>query len=226
MTTLESKIHIGNLSFSVTTCLANMRCAFNKDEALRWGFCVKTAFLEFGFNPEIDDVMGKILASKGVPPIVAEPENHSDGDIGMPPVLINKIFKTGFDQEQLKYLWCWIKENIIDNISFPYQYLSLLLFLEKHHSLFLQKPHISNTDMQDQMASWYSISEVKCSADSLGTYRNGFFSDDSFKYNSWLAGNGVPPIDYIYKKDQTLSGFQALYRLCNDLELNMQDLKI
>ena len=73
-----------------------MRGAFSKDEALRWGFCVQKAFLEFGYNPEIDSTMNEILSSKDIPPIVAKADERPDGDSDIPPVLINKIFKTTF----------------------------------------------------------------------------------------------------------------------------------
>ncbi len=226
MTTLESKIFIDNEPFSVADCLRNMRCSFDKNEALRWGFFIQKAFLELGYNPDIDKTMNQILASKNVPNIVAKADERPDGDLGMPPALINKIFKTGFNQEQLKSLWRWIKEYAIDNISFPYQYLSLLLFLEHNHSSFLQKPHISNADMQDQMMAWYSTEKVKCSADSLGTYREPFFNSNQFEYVKWVNSNGEPPLGYEYKKDQSLLGFQALVRLCSDLDLNMSELKM
>ena len=203
-----------------------MRGAFSKDEALRWGFCIQTAFLEFGFNPDIHKTMSDILISQGVPPIMAVSEERPVGDIDVPPVLINYIFKTQFSHEQLKTLWRWIKEYSIDSIIFPYQFLSLLLFLENNHSFFLQEPHISNADMQTQMDSWFPMSKVKCSADALGTYRNGFFKSHNFIYESWLNSNGEPPIGYEYKKDQSISGFQTLAKLCNDLELNLKDLKI
>jgi hypothetical protein len=203
-----------------------MKGAFSKDEALRWAFCVKTAFLAFDYNPEIDSEMNDILSSKEVPFIVAVHEERSDKDLGMPSVLVNLIFKTTFNQEQLKMLWCWIKEYSIDKISYPYQYLSLLLFLENHHSLLLGNRQISNTDMENQMKAWYPTSKVKCSADSLGTYRNGFFKKDNFRYASWLRSNGEPPLDYEYKRDQALSGFKALNKCCNDLELNLSELKI
>ncbi|MBR1462377.1 MAG: hypothetical protein IJ604_03230 [Prevotella sp.] len=170
--------------------------------------------------------MNQILASKNVPNIVAKADERPNGDLGMPPVLINKIFKTGFNQEQLKSLWRWIKEYAIENIRFPYQHLSLLLFLEHHHSSFLQKPHISNADMQDQMLAWYPTAKVKCSADSLGTYREPFFNSNQFKYVIWVNSNGEPPLSYEYKRDQTISGFQALVRLCSDLDLNMSEIKL
>ena len=63
VTTIESKIDIGTDSYTVANLLKNMRCAFSKDEALRWGFCIQRAFLEFGFNPEIDEIMNNILES-------------------------------------------------------------------------------------------------------------------------------------------------------------------
>jgi hypothetical protein len=217
---------MGNESYRVAECLKNMRGSFSKDEALRWGFCVKTAFVNIGYNPEIDEAMNKILVSKDIPQIVAMADERPDRDSGMPPILINKIFKTEFNQEQLKHIWHWIKDYSIDKLRYPYQYLSLLLFMEYHHSLFLQKPHISNTDMQDQMMAWYTQTKIKCSADSLGTYRNGFFDKDTFSFVSWVISNGEPSVDYEFKKDQSLLGFQALNKLCNDLELNLSELKI
>ena len=217
---------MGNESYSVAECLKNMRGSFSKDEALRWGFCVKTAFVNNGYNSEIDQTMNKILESKDVPIIVALEDERPDGDSGMPPTLINYIFKTEFNREKLKLFWRWVKEYSIDNICYPYQYLSLLLFLENHNSVFLIKPHLSNADMQNQMESWFPMTEVKCSADALGTYRNGFFNSDSFRYASWLYSNGEPSFDYEYKKDQSIVGFQALNKLCNELELNLSELKI
>ena len=203
-----------------------MKGAFSKDEALRWAFCIKTAFLTFGFNPEIDRGLNDILSSKKIPPIVAVPEERSDGDLEMPSVLINLIFKTTFNREQLKKLWCWIKEYSIDKICYPYQYLSLLLFLENNHSLLLEKRQISNTEMENQMLAWFPTSKLKCSADSLGTYRNGYFKKDNFRYVSWLNSNGEPPLDYEYKKDQSITGFTELNKLCNNLELNLSELKL
>ncbi len=203
-----------------------MRCAFSKDEALRWGFCIQRAFLEFGFNPEIDEIMNNILESMDVPPIVARNEESPDGELGMPPVLINYIFKNEFNQEQLKSLWHWIKEYSIDEISYPYHYLSLLLFMENHHSSFLQKQHLTNSDMQNQMEAWFPKEKIKCSADAIGTYRNGYFNGDTFRYALWLNSDGKPPIDYVYKKDQTLAGYTALCKLCNNLELNYSEFKI
>lgn len=226
MTTLESKTYIGDQSYSVEECLNNMRGAFGGLEAVKWGFLIKTAFVKLGYNHDIDKVMNEILASKDVPPIVAKAEERSGGDEGMPPVLINKIFRTEFNKEQLMHLWRWIKEYLIDNIRHPYQYLSLLLFLEYHHSTFLQESHISNADMEDQMRSWYPNVKIKCSADSLGSYRNGFFSKADFSYISWVNSNGEPPLSYEYKRDQTISGFQALVKLCSDLDLNMSEIKM
>ena len=217
---------MGSETFSVAECFKNMRVSLNKDEALRWGFCVKTAFVNNGYNPEIDKTMNEILASKDVPHIVAMADERPDGDLGMPPSLINYIFKTEFNQEILKLIWRWVKEYSIDNICYPYQYLSLLLFLENHHSLYLIRPHISNAEMQNQMDSWFPMTKVKCSADALGTYRNGFLNSSSFRYSSWVNSNGMPSIEYEYKKDQSLSGFKTLVKLCNDLELNLSKLKI
>ena len=226
MTTFQSKTYIGNQDYTIIDCLNNMRGAFSKDEALRWGFCIQTAFLKFGFNPDIHEAMNKILTSKGVPHIIAMADERSDEDSDMPSTLINYIFKTDFNQEKLKLLWRWVKEYSIENICYPYQYLSLLLFLENHHSMFLIQQHISNTDMKTQMDSWFPITKVKCSADALGTYRNGFFNSHSFRYASWLNSKGVPPSDYELKKDQSLLGFQSLNKLCNDMELNLSELKI
>lgn len=226
MTTLESKTYIGDQSYSVAECLKNMRGAFDGLEAVKWGFLIKTAFLKYGYDEEIDKTMNEILTLKGVPPIEAKDEERYDEDLGLPPAFVNQIFKTGFNQERLKSLWRWIKEYAIDNIQHPYQYLSLLLFLEQHHSKFLEKPHISNADMQNQMSAWYPTAKVKCSADSLGTYRNGYFDKDSFKYVAWMNSNGEPPLGYEYKKDQSILGFQALCRLCNGLEINLSELKM
>ena len=53
MTTLESKVYMGSDSYTVANLLNNMRNAFSKDEAMRWGFCIQKAFLEFGYNPEM-----------------------------------------------------------------------------------------------------------------------------------------------------------------------------
>lgn len=192
---------------------------------MRWGFCILRAFLEFGYNKEIDKEMNEILASLDVPPIMALPEEHLNGDMGMPPILINTIFKTEFNQDQQKLLWRWIKTYFINNISKPYHYLSLLLFLEHHHSMFLQNPHLFNTDMQVQMRGWFPDAKVHCSSDSLGTYRNGFFSSDNFSYGKWLNSNEKPPKSDGYRKDQTPTGFDALNKLCNDLELNLSELK-
>ena len=203
-----------------------MRAAFGEFEAMRWGFPIQRAFLDYGFNPEIDKTMKSILNSKGVPPIVPEFEERPDGDLGMPPVLINNIFKTEFNQERLKALWRWIKAYLIDNISSPYQYLSLLLFLEYHHSIFLHKPHLFNTDMQDQMRAWFPEAKVRCSADAIGTYRSGFFNSGRYGYISWLNTNGEPPADYELKIDQSLLGFQTLVKLCNNMELNLSELKL
>lgn len=203
-----------------------MKGAFGNDEALRWAFCIKTAFLTLGYNPEIDSNMNDILSSKEVPFIVAVPEERSDGELGMPSVLVNLIFKTTFNREQLKKLWCWIKKYSIDKISYPYQYLSLLLFLENHHSLLLENRQISNTAMENQIQAWFPTLKVKCSADSLGTYRNGYFKNDDFRYASWLNSNGEPPLGYEYKRDQALSGFKALNKCCNDLELYLSELII
>lgn len=102
-----------------------MKNAFNNYEAVRWAFCIQTAFIKFGYNEDINNVMKEILKSKDVPAIIAEEEKHSDNSWEMPDTLINYIFKTKFNQEQLKDLWRWIKEYSIDNISIPYQYLSL-----------------------------------------------------------------------------------------------------
>ena len=226
MTTLESKVYMGSDSYTVANLLNNMRNAFSKDEAMRWGFCIKTAFIEFGYNPEIDKAIKIILDSMGVPPIVAKKEKRSDGDFNMPQVLINYIFKKEFNQEQLKCIWRWIKEYSIDKISYPYHYLSLLLFLENHHFSFLEKSHLSNNDMQTQMEAWFPYEKIKCSADAIGTYRNGYFNDNSFKYVSWLNSNGEPSIGYECKKDQSITGFTALNNLCNNLEINFSELKI
>jgi hypothetical protein len=226
VTSLESKVLLGTETYTVAHLLKNMRNAFSKDEAMRWGFCIQRAFLEFGFNPDIGKTMDQILKSKDVPPVLAIIEEKNNNDVGMPPTLINIIFRTEFDQEQLKNLWRWIKEHSIDEISYPYQYFSLLLFLENHHSTFLEKSHLSNSDMQAQMANWFPEVKIKCSADAIGTYRNGYFTGDAFKYTSWLNSTGEPPIRYEYKKDQGISGFIALNKLCNNLELYLSELKI
>ena len=170
--------------------------------------------------------MKMILKSKDVPAIVAEEEKHSDKSWEMPDTLINYIFKQTFEQEQLKKLWRWINDHNIDEVSYPYQYLSLVLFFENHHSQFLNQSHITNADMQTQIEAWYRKAEVKCSADALGTYRNGFFNDNSFRYAQWVNSEGVPPTSYEYKKDQSSAGFKALCKLCNNLELNLSGLKI
>ena len=225
MTTLESKVYMGSDSYTVANLLNNMRNAFSKDEAMRWGFCIQKAFLEFGYNPEIDKAMKNILNSMGVPPIEAKKEKKADGDFGMPKTLINYIFKQNIDQEQLKNLWRWIKKYSIDKISYPYHYLSLLLFLENHHSSFLQKSHLSNSDMQNQMEAWFPEAKIKCSADAIGTYRNGYFNSEKYTYSSWLYSYGKLPIDYEYKKDQFSAGFEALNKLCHNLELYLSELK-
>lgn len=226
MTTLESKTSIGNESYNVATLLKNMRGAFCKDEAIRWGFCIQKAFLEFGYNPDIDKTMNEILDSQGVPPIMAVPEENQDRALGMPQVLVNYIFNKDFNQEQLKALWHWIKEYLIDKINYPYQYLSLLLFMENNHLTLLNKTKISNTEMQNQMETWYPYAKVKCSADALGTYRNGFISNSKFKYLTWINSDGTPTLGYEYKKDQSSSGFIALSRLCNELQISWSELKI
>lgn len=226
MTTLQSKIYVGGRPYTIAELLKNMRNAFSKDEALRWAFFIQKAFIELGYNSDLDKAMTEILASMDIPAVVVMAENGSESDSGMPEVFINYIFKCEFDQELLKKLWCWINDYFINKIIYPYQYLSLLLFLERNHSLLLQKPHISNTEMQNQMMAWYSSSKVKCSADSLGTYRNGYFNSADFTYASWLNTNGDPPFGYNYQKDQSLVGFQALVRLCNDLELNLSELTL
>jgi hypothetical protein len=226
VTTLQSKTSVGNQTYTIIDCLNNMKGAFSKDEALRWGFYIQKSFIQNGYNKDIEKAMNDILAFHGVPPIMALPDERHDGDSGMPPTLINYIFKTEFNQEKLKHLWRWVKESLIDNICYPYQYLSLLLFLENHHSVFLQKPHINNTDLKNQMEAWFPEAKVKCSSDALGTYRNGYFDSEKFSYVSWLNSNGEPPIGYNSKKDQSLMGFQALNKFCNDLELNLSGLKI
>lgn len=226
MTTLQSKVSVGSESYSITELLKNMRNAFSKDEALRWAFCIQTVFIEFGYDEDIDKAMKMILKSKDVPAIVAEEEKHSDKSWEMPDTLINYIFKQTFEQEQLKKLWRWINDHNIDEVSYPYQYLSLVLFFENHHSQFLNQSHITNADMQTQIEAWYRKAKVKCSADALGTYRNGFFNDNSFRYAQWVNSEGVPPTSYEYKKDQSFAGFKALCKLCNNLELNLSGLKI
>ena len=226
MTTLQSKISIGTQTYTIIECLKNIKGAFSKDEALRWAFCIKTAFLTFGYNPEIDSDLNDILSFKEVPPIAAVSEERSDGDLGMPSVLINLIFKTTFNQVQLKKLWCWIKEQFIDNIRYPYHYLSLLLFLENHHSNLLEKSYLSNSDMQTQMEAWFPEAKIKCSADAIGTYRNGYFNSEKYTYSSWLYSYGKLPIDYEYKKDQFSAGFEALNKLCHNLEIYLSELKL
>jgi hypothetical protein len=225
-TTLQSKISVGGSNYTITELLKNMRNAFSKDEALRWAFFIQKSFIDLGYNSEIDKTMNEILASKEIPPIVVMTEECAESVLGMPEAFLNYIFKKEFDQEFLRELWCWIKKNFIDKISYPYQYLSLLLFLENHHSLLLQNSHISNTDMENQMLAWYSTQKVKCSADSLGTYRNGYFKSDDFRYVFWVNTNGNPPYGYNYQKDQSLTGFHALVRFCNNLELYLPELKL
>ena len=144
----------------------------------------------------------------------------------MPPILINYIFKETFSQNQLQTLWHWIKEYSIDRLSFPYQYLSLLLFLENHHSKLLQKPRLFNTDMQNQMGVWFPKAKVKCSSDAIGTYRNSFFNYRSFSYESWVNGDGIPPTNYDNKPDQSEDGFIYLHKLTNYLETYLPELNI
>ena len=217
---------MGSDSYTVAILLNNMKNAFSKDEAMRWGFCIQKAFLEFGYNSEIEKAMKNILDSMGVPPIEAKKEKSANDDYGMPEILINYIFKQKLNQEQLKCIWHWIKEFSIDEISHPYHYLSLLIFLENHQSTFLENSHISNADMQTQMGAWFPNAMIKCSADAIGTYRNGYFTGDTFKYASWVNSTGEPPIGYECKKDQSLVGFKALNKLCNNLEINLSELKI
>ena len=114
MTTLESKIFIDNEPFSVADCLRNMRCSFDKNEALRWGFFIQRAFLELGYNPDIDKTMNQILASKNVPNIVAKADERPAGDLGMPPALINKIFKNQLGRN----LEAYIDDMIVKSKSF------------------------------------------------------------------------------------------------------------
>ena len=225
-TTLQSKISVGGSNYTITELLKNMRNAFSKDEALRWAFFIQKSFIDLGYNSEIDKTMNEILASKEIPPIVVMTEECVESVLGMPEAFLNYIFKKEFDQEFLRELWCWIKKNFIDKISYPYQYLSLLLFLENHHSLLLENRQISNTAMENQIQAWFPTLKVKCSADSLGTYRNGYFKNDDFRYTSWLNSNGEPPLGYEYKRDQALSGFKALNKCCNDLELYLSELII
>ena len=226
MTTLQSRVSVGSESYTITELLKNMKNAFNNYEALRWAFCIQTAFIKFGYNEDIDNVMKEILKSKDVPAIIAEEEKHSDKSWEMPDTLINYIFKQTFKQEQLKKLWRWINDYFIDKVGYPYQYLSLILFFENHPSQFLNQSHISNADMQTQIEAWYPKAKVKCSADAIGTYRNGFCNKESFRYAQWINSEGVPPTNYEYKKDQSSSGFMALCKLCNNLELNLSDLII
>lgn len=193
---------------------------------MRWGFLIQMAFAKLGLNQEINQAMDKILNSKGIPPIVVETEKCPNRNSDMPRTLMNYIFKTEFNQEQLMQLWSWIDEHIIGNITHPYQYLSLLLFLENHHSRFLHNKHITNSDLENQMTAWYPKTKVKCSADAIGTYRNGFFTNKGFLYAVWLSSDGAPPPDYQYKPDQSMRGFEKLVKYCNNLEICMPELKM
>ena len=226
MTTLQSKIYVGGNLYTIAELLKNMRIAFSKYEALRWAFYIQKAFIELGYNPDIDKTMNELMASMDIPAVVVSVDDDHESDSSMPEVLINYIFKSEFNKDSLKNLWCWIKEYFIDEISYPYQYLALLLFLENHHSLLSQNQHISNIEMQNQMETWFPKATIKCSADALGTYRNGYFNSNKFKYASWLNSTGEPPIGYEYKKDQTLIGFKALHKHCNNLELYLSELKL
>lgn len=214
------------MPYTISDCLKNMRAAFSKDEAMRWGFLIQMAFAKLELNQEINQAMDKILNSKGIPPIVVETEKCPNRNSDMPPTLINYIFKDEFRQEQLEKLWSWIKEYLIDNITHPYHYLSLLLFLENHHSRFLQNKHISNINLENQMTAWYPKAKVTCSADAIGTYRNGFFTSTDFSYITWINTDGTPPPGYQYKKDQSMPGFEKLVKYCNNLEICMPELKI
>lgn len=226
MTTLQSKIYVGGNPYTIADLLKNLRNAFSKDEALRWAFFIQKSFLELGYNPDIDKTMNELMVSMDIPTVVISVDDGHKSDSSMPEVLINYIFKSEFDQDSLKKLWCWIKEYSIDQIIYPYQYLALLLFLESRYSSLLHNPHISNTEIQTQMGAWFPKATIKCSADALGTYRNGYFNSNKFKYASWLNSTGEPPIGYEYKKDQSLSGFKALQKHCKDLELYYSELKL
>ena len=74
MTTLQSRVSVGSESYTITELLKNMKNAFNNYEAVRWAFCIQTAFIKFGYNEDIDNVMKEILKSKDVPAIIAEEE--------------------------------------------------------------------------------------------------------------------------------------------------------
>ena len=44
--------------------------------------------------------------------------------------------------------------------------------------------------------------KIKCSANAIGTYRNGYFKGNDFKYHKWLISSGEPPKDTV-QKDQS-----------------------
>ena len=226
MTTLQSKISVGGQVRTVAELLSSMRIAFSEDEVLRWAFCIQQAFLTLGYNADIDQEMKAIMKSKEVRPIVAQPDDNASANPDLPDVLVNYIFKESFTQEQLQKIWCWANDHVVSEITYPYQYLAFLLFLEHHQHLYLKNFTITNTDMETQMVSWFVQAKVKCSQDALGTYRNGFFNNNSFSYPAWVNSDGVPPDKYSYKKDQSRQGFMSLNRLCNDLEIHLSELKI
>ncbi len=153
----------------------------------------------------------------------------------MPQPLVNTIFaeriKVKQGEHEVEYeidyekLWNWINDNFIPYLHFQYEWSAFWLFARGHD--LLEKSNISNIDFADAISAWFPKAKKKCTADALGTYGNSFFSDKTFNYTAWLAGNNYYPNYEDFKNGKTKAGFKSIYELCNsklEVEFSVQDI--
>lgn len=211
--TLQTEIKFGKDTYTVAELLRNMRNADCKGSVAYWARPLYRALLVDN-TPDIWRAITQIEKEWNLPETsMSEDDEHTSGD--MPPVLVNYIFADIVNGKELdlRKLWHWIDGEFLWRLEYPYQYLALLLFLE-HHKELLSVSKIENQAFESQMRTWFPNAKVKCSADAIGTYRNGFFKSDEFDYTRWLYST-THGVDYDFKKDQTLTGFNALKQLCS-----------
>ena len=138
----------------------------------------------------------------------------------MPQPLVNTIFaeriKVKEGERDVYYdidyekVWNWINDNFVYNLKNQHEWTALWLFAREHK--LLKEPEIMNTKFADAISTWFPKAKKKCTADALGTYRNGYFSTPNFNYRAWVASENSRPA--FKTKDQSYKGFDRIYKIC------------
>ena len=68
------------------------------------------------------------------------------------------------------------------------------------------------TKFAEAISAWFPKAKKKCTADALGTYRNGYFSTPNFNYRAWVASENSRPT--FKMNDQSYKGFGRIYKIC------------